>query len=440
MKKKVSDDQIRSLAERLSKQRPWLSATDNWLEAERIFYHSPWKSWIVRFCGDKERSGWDWADLCIRVSVPVLAVGLSAVFGYLSGTSQRIADQNKQENDVLSTFFASARLLVLNDGNNSGYATGSKAALARATTLATLSELKSSEAPRRKGLVMRFIVNSGLAKARLPNPIQQCKDRIPEHSDTNSSKTSSSAGSNKTGLDETAGSIDLSGADLERADLSGLRLSDALLILKNANLNDALLGSANLSNVDLTMSKLTTKDLGEADLIESDLRFADLSGSRGTNVDFTCADMRYAHLANSAFPSSFFAGSYLTGASLRGADMQGSSFKNAQLGATDFSKANLRGAVMVGVNLAFPQKIPPKNRNMDTVIQDANFSQADLRGAELSGNFSRVNFSGSDLRGSDLSGAIIEDANLKDIRWDSRTRWPRLFKKAKNIPLLLRDS
>ena len=97
---RIPEEQIRPLAERLGKQRPWLSAQENWLAAERALRQKPWRPWVIRFSGEKERSGWDWADLLLKVSVPVLILGLSTAYSVISSSRQEklaIADKERQE-------------------------------------------------------------------------------------------------------------------------------------------------------------------------------------------------------------------------------------------------------------------------------------------------------------------------------------------------------
>ena len=97
---RIPEEQIRPLAERLGKQRPWLSAQENWLAAERALRQKPWRPWVIRFSGEKERSGWDWADLLLKVSVPVLILGLSTAYSIISSSRQEklaIADKERQE-------------------------------------------------------------------------------------------------------------------------------------------------------------------------------------------------------------------------------------------------------------------------------------------------------------------------------------------------------
>jgi hypothetical protein len=123
----IPDEQIRPIAERLSKQRPWLSPEENWIAAELALRQKPWRPWVIRFSGEKERSGWDWADLLLKVSVPVLILELSTAYSIISADRQekiQKADKERQESiareqregGVVTIFIKEMRPLLVNKG------------------------------------------------------------------------------------------------------------------------------------------------------------------------------------------------------------------------------------------------------------------------------------------------------------------------------------
>lgn len=95
----ISEDRIRPIAQRLGKQRPWRSDEENWLDAEKALEHAPLGPWIIRFSGEKERSGWEWGELSLKVSVPVMILLAGFLLNYWAdGRQERIA-REQREND-----------------------------------------------------------------------------------------------------------------------------------------------------------------------------------------------------------------------------------------------------------------------------------------------------------------------------------------------------
>ena len=148
---RIPEEQIRPLAERLSKQRPWLSAQENWLAAERALKQKPWRPLVIRFSGEKERSGWDWADLLLKVSVPVLILGLSTAYSIISSSRQEklaIADKERQEKsareqretDAITGFIKGMQPLLLDKDLKKSAADAEVRGVAKGLTLAALSQ------------------------------------------------------------------------------------------------------------------------------------------------------------------------------------------------------------------------------------------------------------------------------------------------------------
>lgn len=167
---RIPEEQIRSRAERLSKQRPWLSAEANWLAAERALRQKPWRPWVIRFSGEKERSGWDWADLLIKISVPVLILGLSTAYSIISSSRQEklaLVDKERQEKSareqkesgVVTDFIKAMQPLMLDKNLKTSAFDAEVRGVARGLTLAALSQVQN---PDRKRLIVRFLLDSGL--------------------------------------------------------------------------------------------------------------------------------------------------------------------------------------------------------------------------------------------------------------------------------------
>jgi len=128
---------------------------------------------------------------------------------------------------------------------------------------------------------------------------------------------------------------------------------------------------------------LTGADLRGANLVEADLREAYLA-----EANLRMADLRRANLKR---------------ASLRQADLRGINLMRANLEQADLNGADL--AVFIRANLAV-----------------ANLQKANLKGAQLRGaNLRATDLRGADLRGADLMGAnlkhaVLDGANLTDVK------------------------
>ena len=142
----------------------------------------------------------------------------------------------------------------------------------------------------------------------------------------------------------------------------------------------------------------------------------------------------------------FLQGANLSESIFQGADLRGFDLRDAVLRGTDLKIADLRGSNLQGANLKAVDLTNAVLRNANlnsTDLTGADLSSADLRSAKLHGALLvRVCFSDADLSGADLTGAILSgvdfsgadlsgvdfrDANLKDIEWDSETKWTNVI-------------
>jgi len=203
----------------------------------------------------------------------------------------------------------------------------------------------------------------------------------------------------------------------------------------------------------------------EAALAEINSKDCDLSNKDLGYLEFNKLDLSHCKMVN----TSFF-GAYLMGAKLKGADMQRAYLNLARLENTDFSGANLADATIFqaifdktifrDANLSNARVIgtlpsvdmsgadirkgrfgldignqPMGQMKFDSTsgkfvnanfegadLNIANFSFADLRGANLRNtNLHRADLSQADLRGADLTGAdlteaLIDGANMQDVK------------------------
>ena len=233
----------------------------------------PWRPWVIRFSGEKERSGWDWANLLLKVSLPVLILGLSTAYSVISADRQEKlakADKDRQEivvreqreGEVVSNFIKEMQPLLVDKGLRSSAPGSEVRGIARGLTLAALSQVKDSQ---RKRLVVRFLLDSGLNVK--PGNLISLSEANLNGADLN--------GANLSGadlLDADLRGADLIGANLIRADLFRADLNGAILIRAD------FIG-ANLSGADLYKANLSGADLSGADLFDADLRGANLNGA-----------------------------------------------------------------------------------------------------------------------------------------------------------------
>ena len=111
-----TDDAIRSRADQLAKRRPWCTAEQNWSDA-RLELNSPhllrWRPTLLRWLGASEKTGWDWIDLLIQLSVP-LAVALGGwLLGKMNSTRQNEIAQANQKDAVVREYIKEMKGILL---------------------------------------------------------------------------------------------------------------------------------------------------------------------------------------------------------------------------------------------------------------------------------------------------------------------------------------
>jgi uncharacterized protein YjbI with pentapeptide repeats len=215
--------------------------------------------------GVSGRTLWDWFQLLV---VPAGLAGIAFLFNRWQSlraqeqedrrarTDRAIAAENQRE-EALQKYLDAMTELMLKENLRTSESEDEVRTVARTRTLALLRRLD----PERKGLVLRFLSDSGL-------------------------------------VDKAKSKIDLEGANLRDAflyearlsgtDLSGALVGDAFLAgadLSGADLSCALGGDANLARADLTGANLTGAYLVVANLAFANLNGADLSGADLTGAD-----------------------------------------------------------------------------------------------------------------------------------------------------------
>jgi uncharacterized protein YjbI with pentapeptide repeats len=285
---------------------------------------------VIHFSGEKERSGWDWADLFLKVSVPVLILGLSTAYSIISSSRQEENAREQRESDVITGYVQEMQPLMLDKDLKRSAADAEVRGVARGLTLLALSQVQD---PKKKRLIVSFLLDSGL-NAKPGNLFSLSEANLSDVSLT---------GANLSGVDLRW--ANLSGADLGMADLREAKLAGANLSgadLKVADLRVAKLAWADLKMADLRVAKLAGADLRGASLRMTDLGWANLSGANLMVADLRRADLIKANLS----------GADLIKANLSGADLIGANLSRADLSGANLSRANLIRANLSGADLA----------------------------------------------------------------------------------------
>ena len=348
-----SDDAIRARADQLAKRRPWCSAEQNWtdacLELNSAFLLR-WRPSLLRWLGASEKTGWDWMELSLKLSVP-LTIALGGWFlGTLNSNRQNEIAQANQKDAVIRDYIKEMKGMLLDKAvAKEAKQPGSEAnGVARALTLTALTQLKG-EGPARRTLVFQFLRESNF-------PILAGSEKV--------------QGANLAGYDLSEANLrgaDLSGADLSKANLRGADLIGANLI--RANLIGADLSGANLIGADLSGANLSEADLSEADLSVAILGEANLSGADLSMADLSDPNLSGANLSEADLSDPNLRGANLSEANLSEANLSEANLIRANLSEANLSEANLIRANLIRANLRgakFKDTMCPDGKKTDT--------------------------------------------------------------------------
>jgi uncharacterized protein YjbI with pentapeptide repeats len=184
----------------------------------------------------------------------------------------------------------------------------------------------------------------------------------------------------------------------------------------------ALLSYRDLSRLDLRMKDLTDADLTAADLSEARCASTNFTGAALFGANFAKADLRGAKLIRADLRGASLRAADLTGADLFDADLRdGTIAQRTRDGdlktvVVDSAASDLVGARMVNANLSQAKlsgAIAQHTDFTDSLMRNCKLVRADLRNAVMDGvNLEGADLSGADLRGASLKNAILTDADM----------------------------
>ena len=268
-----------------------------------IIYSPIVTNWVqLQFPG---KTRWDFLE---RVIIPIGSpAGIAFAIWWLNSKATSREEKlalDQRENEVVAEFIKEMTPLLLERGLKDAQRDSEVVAVARAMTMATLFRLRSSQAPRLRRIVLRYLIDAGV---------------------TNS------------GMLFIFPDADLSGANLDKAKLS------------YAKFNRVNFTSASLVEVDLKAA-----ELNGANFTSAQLSMADLSGARLTRAILTAATLAKADLSNAFIEYTDFSNAWLRGVTFERAiiyrsnfseaDLSFATFSATDLNCIDFSEARLYGA------------------------------------------------------------------------------------------------
>lgn len=244
------------------------------------------------------------------------------------------------------------------------------------------------------------------------------------------------------------GGADLAGRNLNRADLRGVDLRRANLF--QADLSRADLRGARLRQADLRRARLVKANLRGADLSEVDLGRADLRGADFRRNDPWAIDLKQILRAVVLVGSVFFAAdlfrTHFAGADLLGAFLLGTALwvvsmivlrlNDGVAALFSFIGTAQLGAILWGFDLwgAWPSGVVLLAAvlwgvgDLRSLLQGPIQQGANLQGANLlEANLRRANLTEADVSRAYLRGGILDEANLRQVKYDAQTIWPGGF-------------
>ena len=266
---------------------------------------------------------WDWMELLL---LPIILIGGALLLnrsrrntGHENAYLEHEIATDRQKEQALQAYFDRMAELLLKE-KLSRFSTEEVRNVAKIRTLTVLRGLD----PKRKGLVLLFLKDSGLIDREAV--IDLCGADLRHVSVPFAS----------------LGRVNLSEADLRKADFQGVGLAKSYL--SGANLRGANLVGANLAGADLFDAILCEADLTHASLKGANLTGADLQGCRLNDANLSEADLSRVNLSVGGLIGANLRGANLGGARLSGADLSEADLSLADLSGTQLTKSDLERA------------------------------------------------------------------------------------------------
>lgn len=199
--------------------------------------------------------------------------------------------------------------------------------------------------------------------------------------------------------------IDLAGADLTKCELTSANLASS--ILNSAMLGSTALDGANLNNAVLNQAYLAYANMVGASLVGASCTSTSFSRANLERADFREADLSYALLTNARLVGASLPEANLSSARLEGANLDGVDFMGADLSGAKLAHADLRTAVLDGVNF------------FRANLQHAQLEEVSIvAGRFYQANLSHAHLTGAQMPAADFCQARLVDAHLADVNWE----------------------
>jgi hypothetical protein len=166
----------------------------------------------------------------------------------------------------------------------------------------------------------------------------------------------------------------------------------------------------------------------------------DHSGKDLVGRDFTKQNLANATFEDSVCKGARFDSAILTNANFQGADLSGGTLANS-----DCTNADFRGALLINTSV-YNATLNGANLEKQDLSQNGGVSYTKLRKANLRnlkaiGAVDEADFTEADLRGANLTGMkfVGGPSRFRKAKYDSKTRWPKGFDVEASGAILVED-
>lgn len=166
----------------------------------------------------------------------------------------------------------------------------------------------------------------------------------------------------------------------------------------------------------------------------------DFSGQDLPGRDFSKQSLVKANFEDAVLKKANFTEALATGANFQGADLTNAYFQQADLTGADFRGATL--TIQTRFYLATLNEANLEKADLSLVrLSDVKLRKANLKKLKGIGTVENCDFSEADLRGANLVGMTIDNASrFRMAKYDSQTRWPKGFDVAASGAILVEDA